>query len=169
MKTVFSHTLAVLLAAGALSACSSDMSRPNAEGTSDRLVFPEPYSLTFNNKQGTFPTAEELDKMRPGLTKHDIYQILGRPHYDEGFFRVREWNYLLNFYTPGVGVNPKGSGVEGVTTCQYKVLFDKNLYARSFYWKPVFPANAVCPPPTQKPEPQVIIREIVTTPSKIRN
>ena len=61
--------------------------------------------------------------MRPGLTKDDIYKILGRPHYDEGM-GVREWDYLFHFYTPGVGVDPENtSGVEGITTCQYKVIF----------------------------------------------
>ena len=162
-----------LLATGLLAACATK-SKITPEGTTDEPRFPKPYSLTFNNDRGTFPTFDELDQMRPGLTKDDIYKILGRPHYDEGMVGVREWDYLFHFYTPGVGVDPENtSGVEGITTCQYKVIFDKDKFARSFFWNPVFPKDAVCPPPapTPKPkqEPQVIIREIIKeTPKHIR-
>lgn len=45
--------------------------------------------------------------MRPGLTKDDIYKIPGRPHYDEGMYGVREWDYLFHFHTPGVGIDPE--------------------------------------------------------------
>ena len=107
--------------------------------------------------------------MRPGLTKDAIYKILGRPHYDEGLYGVREWDYLFHFYTPGVGTDPDNtSGVPDITTCQYKVIYDKHKFARSFHWNPVYPADAVCPPKEPKAEPQVIIREIVPAPQKIR-
>ena len=75
---------------------------------------------------------------------------------------MREWDYLFHFNTPGVGT-------EGVTTCQYKVLFDSQRYARSFHWHAVDPVNAACPPVVEKPapapvviqaEPQGIIREV---------
>lgn len=161
----------VLLATGLLAACATK-SKITPEGTTDEPRFPKPYSLTFNNDRGTFPTFDELDQMRPGLTKDAIYKILGRPHYDEGMVGVREWDYLFHFYTPGVGVDPENtSGVEGITTCQYKVIFDKDKFARSFFWNPVFPKDAVCPPPapTPKQEPQVIIREIIKeAPKRIR-
>ena len=110
----------VLLATGLLAACATK-SKITPEGTTDEPRFPKPYPLTFNNDHGTFPTFDELDQMRPGLTKDAIYKILGRPHYDEGMVGVREWDYLFHFYTPGVGVDPENtSGVEGITTCQYK-------------------------------------------------
>ena len=120
-KQIVKLGLAVL-AAGVLSACATK-SNVKADGTTDNPVFPKPYSLTFNNDRGTFPTYDELDLMRPGLTKDDIYKILGRPHYNEGMYGVREWDYLFHFYTPGVGTDPENtSGVEGVTTCQYKII-----------------------------------------------
>ena len=85
-------------------------------------------------------------------------------------YGVREWDYLFHFYTPGVGVDPDNtSGVDGITTCQYKVIFDKHKFARSFHWNPVFPQGAVCPPPQPEPpkaEPQVIIREVEAAPAK---
>lgn len=168
IKQIVKPSLAVL-AAGILSACATIKQRQSRRH--DRQSgFPEPYSVTLDNKRGTFPTYDELDQMRPGLTKDDIYKIPGRPHYDEGMYGVREWDYLFHFHTPGVGIDPENtSGVEGVTTCQYKVIFDKDKFARSFYWNPVFPKDAVCPPPAPKAEPQVIIREIVPAkPKRIR-
>lgn len=173
MKTFKAIKMGLAIATvGFLAACATK-SNVKADGTTDHPVFPEPYSLTFNNDRGTFPTTDELLQMRPGLTKDDIYKILGRPHYDEGMYGVREWDYLFHFYTPGVPVDPDNkSGVEGITTCQYKVIYDKDKFARSFYWNSVFPKDAACPPPSPKPEPtvvpQIIIREVVPAPQRIR-
>lgn len=135
---------------GILSACATK-SKVKADGTTDAPVFPKPYSLTFKGNRGIFPTQDELAKMRSGLTKDDVYKILGRPHYDEGMINVREWDYLFHFYTPGVGLDPDHiSNSEEITTCQYKVIYDKDKVTRSFYWKSVFPKDAVCPPKMEK-------------------
>ena len=155
--------MAVLLAVGtiAVSACNSVNSHPNRNGESDRLDWPNVSKTTFNKQRGTFPNLNNLNQIRSGMTKDELYDLIGRPHFDEGF-RVREWDYLFHFNTPGVGT-------EGVTTCQYKVLFDSQRYARSFHWHAVDPVNAACPPVVEKPapapvviqaEPQVIIREV---------
>lgn len=163
--------MAVLLAVGtiALSACNSVNSHPNRNGESDRLDWPNVSKTTFNKQRGTFPNVNNLNQIRSGMTKDELYDLIGRPHFNEGF-RVREWDYLFHFNTPGVGT-------EGVTTCQYKVLFDSQRYARSFHWRAVDPVNAVCPPVVEKPapapaviqaEPQVIIREVAPTRARIR-
>ncbi len=39
-----------------------------------------------------------------------------------------------------------GQGTDNITTCQYKVIFDKHKFARSFHWRAVDPAEAACPP-----------------------
>ncbi|HET7267517.1 MAG TPA: OmpA family protein [Oleiagrimonas sp.] len=38
-------------------------------------------------------------------------------------------------------------------TCEFKVLFDKNKIARSFYWKPESCANLIRPKPVASPPP----------------
>ncbi|PJG85721.1 OmpA family protein [Conservatibacter flavescens] len=135
-----------VLALSVLTACATK-SNVKSDGTTDEPVFPEPYSLTFNNDRGTFPTTDELAQVKAGLTKDELYKLLGRPHYDEGMFNVREWDYLFHFHTPGVPLDPDNTaGVPDVTTCQFKVIYDKDKFARSFFWKPVFPKDAVCPP-----------------------
>lgn len=147
----------------ALGACGTSTHR---DGTAETLRWPDPVKTTFNKDRGTFPNFESLQQIRSGMSKDQLYYLIGRPHFDEGF-RVREWNYLFHFNTPG-------QGTEGVTTCQYKILFDKQKFARSFHWRAVDPVDAACPPqppkpePLPAPEPQIIIREIIHSPAKIR-
>ena len=162
MKNLKTMSL-LAIAACTLAACNSVNSSPNSEGQSSTLDWPNPRSTTFNKDRGTFPNVDSLKQIRSGMTKDQLYYLIGRPHFEEGF-RVREWDYLFHFNTPGVGPN-------GVTTCQYKILFDSQKYARSFHWRAVDPVGVACPP--QQPEPvapppQIIIREVVPTPVKIR-
>lgn len=148
MKTYMKKWALPLAAAAVLSACASSGTYVHADGSADELVWPNPESTTFNKDRGTFPNVENLKQIRSGMSKDQLYYLIGRPQFNEGF-RVTEWNYLFHFNTPG-------QGTDGVTTCQYKVLFDKNKFARNFYWKAVDPVNAVCPPevPQPKPAPQ---------------
>lgn len=127
-----------------LSACSS-LSKVKSDGTTDEPVWPRWNKVTFHKTRGTFPDAGSLAQVKPGLTKDELYYLLGRPHYGE-MWRPREWNYLLHFHTPGQGTN-------NVTTCQFKILFDKNMFSNETYWHAVDPADAVCPPPRQQPQP----------------
>ena len=98
-KQIVKLGLAVL-AAGVLSACATK-SNVKADGTTDNPVFPKPYSLTFNNDRGTFPTYDELDLMRPGLTKDDIYKILGRPHLQRRHVRRARMGLPVPLLHPG--------------------------------------------------------------------
>jgi outer membrane protein assembly factor BamE (lipoprotein component of BamABCDE complex) len=53
----------------------------------------------------------------PGMTKRQVYALLPPPHFGEGLFGVREWNYVLNFYT--------GTNGEYVR-CQYQIRYDRH-------------------------------------------
>lgn len=55
-----------------------------------------------------------------GMNKDQIYNLIGRPHFKEGFV-VREWDYLFN---------------SNGTQCQFKILFDKNMNVGSTLWNP---------------------------------
>ncbi|MDO4435774.1 MAG: OmpA family protein [Cardiobacteriaceae bacterium] len=139
--------LVLSLCAAVLSACSSTKSSVSASGTTDNPVFPSVDSVQFDNNRGTFPTADELANVKAGMTKDQYYKLLGRPHFDEGFWGVREWDYLFHFHTPGQGTN-------NVTTCQFKILYDDNYISQSFFWKPIDPPQAICPPFSQPQEQQ---------------
>ncbi len=123
-----------------LGACTTAGTKVDLDGMAEEIKWPNPETTSFNKDRGTFPNLESLKQIRSGVTKDQLYYLIGRPQFHEGF-RVREWDYLFHFNTPGQGTN-------GVTTCQYKVLFDKNKFARSFHWRAVDPVNAVCPPET---------------------
>lgn len=125
-----------------LSACGS-VSKVSSEGTTDEPVWPNVERVGMNKKMGTFPDLSKLKEVESGMTKDQLYYLLGRPHFAEGFFNVREWNYVFHFHTPNQGTN-------GVTTCQFKVLYDSNSLTREFYWNPVDPVSAACPPGAER-------------------
>jgi len=91
------------------------------------LVWPAPEATTPMHKGGTFPNPADLRQVHAGLNKQQLSALIGYPHFSEGVWGVREWNYLFNF---------RKADTSEVTVCQYKVLFDENKLARSFYWKP---------------------------------
>jgi outer membrane protein OmpA-like peptidoglycan-associated protein len=143
-----------LLCAGLalLVGCGSASRGVAADGGGAReIIFPDPGSASFAG--GIYPNVQNLRQVGPGLSKPQIYDLLGPPHFHEGVFSVREWNYLFNFHLDG-----------GVMVCQYKVLFDRHKLARSFYWKPTScadllkPATPVQPVATGTPLPAEPLR-----------
>ena len=119
---------AVLIASFALAGCGT-LSKVDAEGKTDNPVFPDAEDTSFHT--GSYPNIDNLRQVSDGITRDQLYDLLGRPHFAEGF-RVREWDYLFHFNTP-----------EGRKTCQFKVLFDDDKIGRSFYWAPAECANIV--------------------------
>ncbi len=93
------------------------------EGVAGEVVFPAQKDAWF--KEGTFPNLDNLRRIAPGVTKDQLYDFVGRPHFSEGMAAVREWDYIFHFRTPA-----------GVKTCQYKAIFDKHVVAQSFHWLP---------------------------------
>lgn len=143
MKIRFNKLWVALLAPVALAACNlSDIN----DGETDNPVWPK-VETTFNKGQGTFPDLSSLSEVKKGMTKDQLYYLLGRPHHGEGFFGVKEWDYTFHFHTPGQGTND-------VTTCQFKVLFDNDSLTKSFFWNPVDPVDATCGQPVSE-APQV--------------
>lgn len=101
-----------------------------SEGISDEghvepqnIVFPELDDAW--QKQGQFPNRENLSKIRAGVVKDELYQLIGRPHFSEAQ-HAREWDYIMKFYQED----------DSVKVCQYKVIFDKDYRGQEFYWQP---------------------------------
>lgn len=135
--------LLALLACMALLAGCGNVSRNVAKdgASAQELVWPKPDEVTPMHRGGTFPEIDHLRELHAGLNKQQIAQLIGWPHFEEGVWGVREWNYVFNFRDAHTGQ---------VTVCQYKILFDENKLARSFYWKPEDCArfvNPLSPPP----------------------
>lgn len=134
--------LLLSLTAALLSACGT-ATKINADGSPNgELHWPDPEEVEFEHGKGTFPNLENLSKIRAGMSRDQLYDLIGRPHFTEGF-HVREWNYLFYFNTPGLGT-------DGVSTCEYKVLFDKDLLGQNYYWRPIDPVDGFCPPSGEK-------------------
>jgi OmpA-OmpF porin, OOP family len=92
-----------------------------------QLVWPAPDDVTPIHHGGTFPDPAAVRAVQAGMNKHQIAMLIGYPHFEEGVWGVREWNYVFNF---------RDATTQQVTVCQYKILFDHDNLARSFYWKP---------------------------------
>jgi len=83
--------------------------------------FPDPSSAYL--KEGTYVSIENLRNVGPGLTKNQMYQLLGPPHFHEGIFKVRVWNYIFNFRQG-----------DSAVTCQYQVQYTENKIVDRTYW-----------------------------------
>ncbi len=109
----------------ALSACTSKISRNiSDEGIPEEVVFPD--KAYAWNKGGSFPSVSNLHSLGPGMGKQTIYQLIGVPHFSEKI-GAREWDYIFNF---------RDSQNQFVRQCQYKIIFDDDYLAQSFYWLP---------------------------------
>lgn len=155
MCTFFKSIAAVCLTV-ALGACGNVSHRVAEDGRSaGDVLWPTPGDTTPMHKGGTYPNLANLRQVRDGLNKAQVADLIGYPHFSEGVWGVREWNYLFNFRHPGSSE---------VTVCQYKVLFDDDRIARSFFWKPESCADVLdeakpAPPPAAVGHPT---KEVVT-------
>lgn len=111
----------------ALAACGN-LSKVSKEGTTDQPVWPKVEKSTFNShgtERGMWPNWDNVHQIKKGMNKDQIVALIGRPHFNEGLFGVREWDYVFNYLQNGQR-----------KICQFKVLFDENLDAQSLYWLP---------------------------------
>lgn len=124
---IFTKTLFMAFTAVGLAACGSVSKNIASDGSSaGTLVWPAPDSTTPMHKGGTSPTLTSLRHIHAGMEKKQIAELIGYPHFSEGMaWSVREWNYLFHLRQG-----------DDVTRCQYKILFDKDKLAQSFYWEP---------------------------------
>ena len=122
-----SHLLLSAVAATTLAACGN-LSNVSKDGTSDKLVWPQIEKSKFNHdgsQFGSWPNWDSVRLIERGMNKDQIAHLIGYPHFNEGLFGVREWNYVFNY---------RENDTHKI--CQYKVLFDKDMNAQTFLWYP---------------------------------
>ncbi len=122
-----SHLLLSVVAATTLAACGN-LSNVTKEGTSDDVKWPQVDDSKFNHdgsQLGSWPNWDSVRMIGRGMNKDQIRNLIGNPHFAEGLFGVREWDYVFNY---------KENGTHKI--CQYKVLFDKEMNAQTFLWYP---------------------------------
>jgi outer membrane protein OmpA-like peptidoglycan-associated protein len=149
MKNLLKLACASAAALLALQGCGTSVVSKNVDenGHAGQVVFPKIADSAWL-KEGTFPNLDNLGLIAPGISKDQLYELVGRPHFAEGIAGVREWDYIFNFRT--------GKGSEFVT-CQYKVIFDKNFVGRSFLWAPAACADRL----TVTAPPERIVERVV--------
>ncbi len=111
--------LATLVAAMALAGCSTPRLAPDAQGVS----FP-PREASYRS-DGIVVAADTVRLLQPGVSKDQVRQLIGNPHFSEGLFEVREWNYILKL--------PSVEG--GLIECQLQLRFDERSQLRSRHWQ----------------------------------
>lgn len=121
-------SLALLLMAGCGTAT---LSKVDAEGNTQSPVFPA--IADASRPDGRYVNSENFGKVASGMTKAQIRELIGPPQFREGMVGVREWDYLLKF---------DQSRDRPEIVCQFKVLFDKRMIARSFFFMPESCAKA---------------------------
>jgi OmpA-OmpF porin, OOP family len=129
------------LLAGTLAGCGNVSQGVAKDGSSaQQLVWPAPGDVTPMHRGGTFPEPAAVRAVHAGMNKQQIALLIGYPHFEEGVWHVREWNYVFNF---------RDGDSDRVTVCQFKILFDEQKLTRSFYWKPEDCARYVTPAATE--------------------
>jgi len=88
-------------------------------------------------RAGTFIDVDALRQYAPGMNKEQVQALLGTPHFNEGMWGVREWNYLLNV-RPTAGATP--------IRCQLQIDFDNHGVARDQRWAPSACSAFLTPP-----------------------
>lgn len=155
MKTNLKAILAVATTL-ALTACGS-YNNVNSQGqiVGENVKWHNIQNTTLvnsaKNQTGIWVTPQKLDMLQEGMSKPQLYKLLDRPHHDEGFFNVQEWNYTLNYNSPSDVRHPST-----LKQCQLKITFDKNGNAREFRTHPVdcLVALKSKPPVIQQPTPE---------------
>lgn len=126
MNVEYKVLASLALSVALLSGC---VTKRNAEETSShvgyerQVKFPERSNAWI--KEGTFPNVENLRTLRAGMSKYQLYALIGKPHFGEGLFGPKQWNYIFNFRAE--------NGVE-IITCQYQIHFDKESLVNAAYW-----------------------------------
>lgn len=127
MQKTLLKTLLLGAATLSLAACGN-LSKIDADGRTDNPIFPKAANAKHAadaQYKGKWVQKEDVAMIKAGMDKQQVSDILGYPHFNEGLFDVREWDYVLNYRENGE-----------VRTCQYKITFNSNMIVAQQYWKP---------------------------------
>ena len=129
-------TMITLLSLLALAGCASSGKDHTAS------AFPE--ASRARPAGGTFVNLDNLRQYGDGMNKRQLYSLLGTPHFGEGMWGVKEWNYLFNL-RPAPG--------QPAVQCQFRIQFDGSDTAIGHAWQPASCAALLEPPMSAAPAP----------------
>lgn len=120
--------LPVAIGALLITAACSSAPRVASSRAGDPAAVTFPVPADSSSPEGRFVNLENLQKVQAGMTKRELYALLGTPQFNEGVLDVNKWNYLFKFET--------SAAAGGITHCQYQIAFDAEHHASAMYWKP---------------------------------
>lgn len=103
-------------------------------GQTDHPVWPRVIDARPLVQATRFPTLETLRKVRQGMTKLEMYNLLGHPHYGEGLAGVHEWDYVFKLEQP-----PSKDFI----TCQFKAIYDDQMKVSQVFLNPTSCASLI--------------------------
>jgi outer membrane protein OmpA-like peptidoglycan-associated protein len=106
-------------------AAVSKHNNPSPQLAASSDGFPSPGHAL--HPEGVPIALDHLRAVRKGMTKFQLYRLLGVPHFNEGVFRIREWNYIFDL--------PDATAPSGVRKCQYRIRFDDDVKLESSVWR----------------------------------
>lgn len=74
--------------------CTRSVSNVDDKGNTVSPVFPD--LSTASKEEGSYVNIDNLLKIKKGMTKIQIYELIGTPHFWEGIMRVKEWDYIFH-------------------------------------------------------------------------
>lgn len=98
---------------------------------------------------GAYVNLDDLRQYAEGMNKRQLYALLGTPHFGEGMWGVREWNYVFNL-RPAIATAP--------LQCQFQIQFDGAGVAVGHAWQPASCGALLEPPPASPPPPATSVK-----------
>jgi outer membrane protein OmpA-like peptidoglycan-associated protein len=116
------------------------------EATSDTKDkgFPDP-DKTYVKAVQRYDAAQ-IKKVDIGLNKNQVRFLLGNPHFSEGIFVVKSWNYLVGLQKPNSNE---------YQVCQLRIDFDKDRLVESLNWR-----DSACEALLDEPKPNLVAKSV---------
>jgi outer membrane protein OmpA-like peptidoglycan-associated protein len=100
--------LGLVLGMGLLAACRSRAPAADRPADTTAVQFPEASKASL--KEGIYPDVADLRRFAPGMSKRQLYTLLGTPHFNEGMWGVREVELPVQLpHRAGRGYSPASS------------------------------------------------------------
>lgn len=84
----------------------------------------EKAKFSTNNYKGSWVNWSNVAQIEHQMSKDQVRHLIGSPHYREGLFGVREWNYVFNYR----------DDQNEHQVCQFQIHFDDDMLVHAFYW-----------------------------------